>query len=51
MTLTLTSAAFQPGGAIPAVGVQLLNSHGNRRVVRLDPTTGFPRISTPKEAE
>jgi prepilin-type N-terminal cleavage/methylation domain-containing protein len=42
---------FQPGAAIPAIGVQLINTHGNRRIVRLDPTTGFPRIETPKETE
>src|SRR5262249_18727585 len=46
-----TRLLFQPGAAIPAVGVQLINSHGNRRIVRLDPTTGFPRIETPKEAQ
>lgn len=37
-----------PGATIPGVGIQLVNSHGNRRVVRLDPMTGFPRIETPK---
>lgn len=37
-----------PGASVPGIGVQLINRHGNRRVVRLDPMTGFPRIETPK---
>jgi prepilin-type N-terminal cleavage/methylation domain-containing protein len=37
-----------PGGAVPGIGVQLVNTHNNRRVVRLDPMTGFPRVETPK---
>jgi type II secretory pathway pseudopilin PulG len=34
---------FMPGGAVPAVAIQLSNRHGGRRIVRLDPMTGFPR--------
>lgn len=37
-----------PGASVPGIGVQLINSHQNRRIVRLDPMTGFPRIETPK---
>jgi prepilin-type N-terminal cleavage/methylation domain-containing protein len=37
-----------PGASVPGIGVQLINRHGNRRVVRLDPMTGFPRVETPK---
>jgi type II secretory pathway pseudopilin PulG len=37
-----------PGASVPGIGVQLINGHGNRRVVRLDPMTGFPRVETPK---
>ncbi len=37
-----------PGGSVPGIGVQLINRHGNRRVVRLDPMTGFPRVETPR---
>jgi type II secretory pathway pseudopilin PulG len=37
-----------PGASVPSIGVQLINSHKNRRIVRLDPMTGFPRIETPK---
>jgi hypothetical protein len=33
-----------PGGAIPAIGVQVANRHGSRRIVHLDPMTGFPRV-------
>ncbi len=33
-----------PGATVPGIGVQIANSHGSRRVVRLDPMTGFPRI-------
>lgn len=39
---------LMPGASVPGVGVQLRNAHGNRRVVRLDPMTGYPRIETPK---
>jgi len=37
-----------PGASVPGMGVQLINSHKNRRVVRLDPMTGYPRVETPK---
>jgi type II secretory pathway pseudopilin PulG len=33
-----------PGGAIPAIGVQVANRHGSRRIVHLDPMTGYPRV-------
>src|SRR5215510_4348553 len=33
-----------PGGTPPAIAVQIVNRRGNRRVVRVDPMTGFPRI-------
>ena len=39
---------FLPGASVPGVGVQLINRHGNRRIVRLDPMTGYPRVETPK---
>ncbi len=35
-----------PGGGIPGIGIQLANGHGSRRIVRLDPMTGFPRIES-----
>ncbi len=34
---------LMPGASIPGIGVQLANHRGSRRVVRLDPMTGFPR--------
>ena len=35
-----------PGATIPAIGVQFANRHGGRRIVRLDPMTGFPRVES-----
>ena len=35
-----------PGGTAPGIGVQLVNRHGARRLVRLDPMTGFPRVES-----
>src|SRR3954463_10491125 len=37
-----------PGASVPGIGVQLLNQHNNRRIIRLDPMTGFPRIENVK---
>jgi type II secretion system protein H len=37
---------FMPGGAVPSVAIQLTNQHGGRRIVRLDPMTGFPRVES-----
>ena len=33
-----------PGGAVPRVGVEISSPKGGRRVVRVDPITGVPRI-------
>ena len=33
-----------PGGVIPRFGVQIVNRRGVRRIVRVDPITGVPRI-------
>ena len=35
---------FMPGGTVPGIAIQLANRHGGRRIVRLDPMTGFPRV-------
>jgi type II secretory pathway pseudopilin PulG len=35
-----------PGAAVPGIGIQVANRHGSRRVVRLDPMTGFPRVES-----
>ena len=40
-----------PGGTVPGIGVQIANSHGSRRVVRLDPMTGYPRIESVGKSE
>jgi prepilin-type N-terminal cleavage/methylation domain-containing protein len=39
---------LQPGGTPPRVGVQIANSRGARRIVRVDPMTGVPRIEVPE---
>jgi hypothetical protein len=44
-----TRLMLLPGASVPGIGVQLINQHKNRRVVRLDPMTGYPRVETPKE--
>jgi prepilin-type N-terminal cleavage/methylation domain-containing protein len=35
-----------PGASVPGIGIQLANSRGGRRLVRLDPMTGFPRVES-----
>jgi len=35
-----------PGSTAPGIGILLANQHGSRRIVRLDPMTGFPRIES-----
>jgi hypothetical protein len=37
---------LMPGGTAPAIGIMLVNGHGTRRIVRLDPMTGFPRVES-----
>jgi hypothetical protein len=37
---------LMPGSTVPAIGIQLANRHGSRRIVRLDPMTGFPRVES-----
>src|SRR5262249_30270174 len=39
-----------PGGTTPRIGIEIRNRKGTRRIVRLDPTTGVPRIEIPTEA-
>lgn len=33
---------LMPGSSVPGIGIQLANRRGSRRIVRLDPMTGFP---------
>ena len=35
-----------PGAGVPGIGIQVANRHGSRRVVHLDPMTGFPRVES-----
>jgi prepilin-type N-terminal cleavage/methylation domain-containing protein len=35
-----------PGATTPGIGILLANQHGSRRIVRLDPMTGFPRVES-----
>ena len=35
-----------PGAAVPGIGIQVANRHGSRRLVHLDPMTGFPRVES-----
>jgi type II secretory pathway pseudopilin PulG len=37
-----------PGGTVPRVGVEIVNSRGAHRIVRVDPITGVPRIEVPE---
>ena len=41
---------LMPGGTAPRMGVELKNRKGARRLVRVDPMTGIPRIEIPTEA-
>ena len=36
-----------PGGTVPRFGVEIINSRGARRIVRVDPITGVPQVETP----
>jgi|SRR5579863_3955012 len=35
-----------PGATVPGIGIQIANGHGSRRVIRLDPMTGFPHVES-----
>lgn len=39
-----------PGGTAPRMGIELKNRKGARRLVRVDPMTGIPRVEIPREA-
>jgi len=34
---------LMPGATVPGIGIRLANRRGSRRLVKLDPMTGFPR--------
>jgi hypothetical protein len=37
---------LMPGATVPGIGIQIANQRGVRRIVRLDPMTGFPRVES-----
>jgi hypothetical protein len=37
---------LMPGGTVPGIGIQVVNRHGSRRIVHLDPMTGFPHVES-----
>ena len=37
---------LMPGATVPGIGIQFANRRGARRIIRLDPMTGFPRVET-----
>lgn len=40
-----------PGAAIPGIGIQIVNLHGSRRLIHLDPMTGFPHVEAVSKSE
>ena len=39
---------LMPGATVPGIGIQIANQRGTRRIVRLDPMTGYPRVESVK---
>jgi len=37
---------IMPGDTVPGFGVQIANRRGSRRIIHLDPMTGFPRVES-----
>ena len=37
---------IMPGGAAPGIGIRIASRRGAKRLVRLDPMTGFPRVES-----
>jgi len=42
---------LMPGGTAPRIGIEIRNRKGTRRIVRVDPMTGVPRIEIPAEVK
>jgi len=40
-----------PGASIPGIGIRIANERGSRRVIHLDPMTGFPHTDSPGAEE
>ena len=45
------SLVLYPGSAPPRIGVEIINRKGDRRIVRVDPTTGVPAVEQVKTDE
>lgn len=43
---TVRRLVLMPGATVPGIGIQFANRRGIRRIVRLDPMTGFPRVES-----
>ena len=41
-----SSLLLLPGAAVPGISLQFANRHGGRRILRLDPMTGYPRVES-----
>jgi len=41
---TSRSYLLYPGGTIPRLGVEIVNTKGSKRIVRVDPITGVPQV-------
>jgi len=37
---------LMPGATVPGIGIQIANRRGARRIIRLDPMTGFPHVES-----
>jgi prepilin-type N-terminal cleavage/methylation domain-containing protein len=48
---TARTVMLYPGGAVPRIGVEIVNRRGNRRIVRVDPTTGVPAVEQVQTSE
>ncbi|MBI5280706.1 MAG: prepilin-type N-terminal cleavage/methylation domain-containing protein [Candidatus Solibacter usitatus] len=46
----MRSVLLQPGGAFPAIGIEILNRRGQRRLIRIDPLSGVPIVEIPSDS-
>jgi prepilin-type N-terminal cleavage/methylation domain-containing protein len=37
---------IMPGDTVPGIAIQIANRRGSRRIIHLDPMTGFPRVES-----
>ena len=42
---------IMPGSSTPSIGVEITNTHGTKRTIKLDPMTGFPRVQNGVEGQ